>query len=419
VAEGKDRRVVLGMVWILISKFAIEDISEEQATAKEGLLLWCKKKTKGYAGCKVSNFNHSFEDGLAFAALIHKHRPDLIDYEGLRAAGDPLKTLNTAFDVAEQEFGICKLLDADDLVKFKPDDKSVMTYVAYYWKAFQQYAQAEVAGRRVANMVGRERALDEKRYGYEDGAADLQEWVAQKTDFYEAKDVGVSEADVAAALAGLKAYQEEEKPPKSLEKTKVEQVYAAFQARLKAEGRPPYTAPAGQSPEQIEQAWARLAVAEREYERACRVNLAALKKAHSELKSFALKTDVLIKWAVKRQAVCEEEIPSEGLNAVNGAIKKHAAFNEEVDAYMAFVDKTKALAARLLESGRLSEPAQVGDKLAEVDAAFASLRGASDARAGRLQAELEHQEALDAMRMEVRVSGCIESLCVLLFFPFL
>ena len=94
------------MIWILISKFAIEDISEEQATAKEGLLLWCKKKTKGYAGCNVQNFNMSFQDGLAFAALIHKHRPDLIDYDGLKAAGDPLTTLNTAFDVAEQEFGV-------------------------------------------------------------------------------------------------------------------------------------------------------------------------------------------------------------------------------------------------------------------------------------------------------------------------
>ena len=50
VLAGEDRRVILGMVWILISKFAIEDISEEQATAKEGLLLWCKKKTKGYSG---------------------------------------------------------------------------------------------------------------------------------------------------------------------------------------------------------------------------------------------------------------------------------------------------------------------------------------------------------------------------------
>ena len=62
--------MILGMVWILISKFAIEDISEEQATAKEGLLLWCKKKTKGYSGCNVQNFHMSFQDGLAFAALL-------------------------------------------------------------------------------------------------------------------------------------------------------------------------------------------------------------------------------------------------------------------------------------------------------------------------------------------------------------
>jgi hypothetical protein len=123
ILEAKDRRVVMGMVWILISKFAIDDISEEQKTAKEGLLLWCKKKTKGYAGCNITNFNNSFQSGLAFAALIHKHRPDLIDYAGLQARGDELATLTAAFDVAEEAFGICKLLDADDMIKFQPDDK--------------------------------------------------------------------------------------------------------------------------------------------------------------------------------------------------------------------------------------------------------------------------------------------------------
>ena len=184
---GEDRRVILGMVWILISKFAIEDISEEQATAKEGLLLWCKKKTKGYSGCNVQNFHMSFQDGLAFAALIHKHRPDLIDYDALAAGGDPLTTLNTAFDVAEQEFGICKLLDAEDMVAERPDEKSVMTYVAYYWKAFQQYAQAETAARRVGAMVARERALDEKRLNFEEDSGELKSWMEQKTAFYGAK----------------------------------------------------------------------------------------------------------------------------------------------------------------------------------------------------------------------------------------
>eukprot|EP01048_Picozoa_sp_COSAG05_P002785 COSAG05_NODE_120_length_17734_cov_79.637823_19_plen_517_part_00 len=317
VAEGKDRRVNLGLVWILISKFAIEDISEEQATAKEGLLLWCKKKTKGYDGCKVQNFNNSWQSGLAFAALIHKHRPDLIDYDGLKNRGDPLTTLNTAFDVAEQEFGICKLLDADDMVKFQPDDKSVMTYVAYYWKAFQQYAQAEVSARRVTNMVVRERALDEKRLTYEDGAADLQAWIDEKTRFFEAKDVGTSNDEVTQSLARLKEYQETEKPPRGSEKTKIDQQYGAFQARLTAENRPPYTAPSGLSPNEIEQQWKALAVAEREYERACRLNLAALNKAQSELKSFGLKTEVLIAWAHKKQEYCESDIPTDSLDAVS------------------------------------------------------------------------------------------------------
>ena len=121
------------------SKFAIEDISEEKKTAKEGLLLWCKKKTKGYKNVKIDNFHMSFQNGLGFAALIHKHRPDLIDFDSLDPE-DKLGNLNKAFDAAEK-LGIHRLLDAEDMVKAKPDDKSVMTYVAYYWKAFQDMNQ--------------------------------------------------------------------------------------------------------------------------------------------------------------------------------------------------------------------------------------------------------------------------------------
>lgn len=397
MVAGEDRRVILGMVWILISKFAIEDISEEQATAKEGLLLWCKKKTKGYKGCKVTNFGTSFQDGLAFAALIHKHRPDLIDYDALQAAGDPLTTLNTAFDVAEREFGICKLLDADDMVAFNPDEKSVMTYVAYYWKAFQQYAQAEVAARRVGNMVGRERALDEKRINFEEDSAALKQWIDQKTAFYAACDVGNTSEEIASSLAGLKGYQEAEKPPMGAEKTRVDQNYKAFQARLKAENRPPYTAPAGLAPKDLDKIWMGLALAEREYERACRIKIADLTKAENALKSFGLKVDNLIAWADKKKQYCDEDVPTDSLEHITVASKKHKAFAEEKDAYMQFVSRTQGLAEKLRPT--LSDTSEMDGKLAELEEAFAALDDASSERVARIDAEIKRQEELDEQRM--------------------
>ena len=58
-----------------------EDINIDDMSAKEGLLLWCHRKTSPYKNVRVTNFHMSFKDGLAFCALIHRHRPELVDYK--------------------------------------------------------------------------------------------------------------------------------------------------------------------------------------------------------------------------------------------------------------------------------------------------------------------------------------------------
>ncbi len=81
-------------------------------SAKEGLLLWCQRKTQPYKNVNVQNFHMSFKDGLAFCALIHRHRPDLIDYDSLNRE-DPIRNLNLAFEIAEKHLDIPKMLDAE------------------------------------------------------------------------------------------------------------------------------------------------------------------------------------------------------------------------------------------------------------------------------------------------------------------
>lgn len=59
-------KLILGLIWTLILRFTIADISEEGLSAKDGLLLWVQRKTKGYAPeVDVKDFTWSWGDGLA------------------------------------------------------------------------------------------------------------------------------------------------------------------------------------------------------------------------------------------------------------------------------------------------------------------------------------------------------------------
>ncbi|XP_028307388.1 F-actin-monooxygenase MICAL3-like isoform X3 [Gouania willdenowi] len=98
------------------------------------LLTWCQEQTAGYCGVSVTDLTTSWKSGLALCALIHQHRPDLINFDSL---DETLVEENTrlGFDVAEREFGIAPLMTVEEMSCVdEPDSLSMVMYLSQFYQ---------------------------------------------------------------------------------------------------------------------------------------------------------------------------------------------------------------------------------------------------------------------------------------------
>lgn len=61
----------------------------------------------------IKNFSTSWSDGLAFGALLHRWRPEVLDFAQLASKTDATERLETVFKVAQDVLGIERLLDPE------------------------------------------------------------------------------------------------------------------------------------------------------------------------------------------------------------------------------------------------------------------------------------------------------------------
>ncbi|XP_045678064.1 spectrin beta chain, erythrocytic [Phyllostomus hastatus] len=351
IVDG-NHRLVLGLIWTIILRFQIQDIvvqtqeGRETRSAKDALLLWCQMKTAGYPNVNVTNFTSSWKDGLAFNALIHKHRPDLIDFDKLKDS-NARHNLEHAFDVAERQLGIIPLLDPEDVFTENPDEKSIITYVVAFYHYFSKMKVLAVEGKRVGKVIDHAIETEKMIEKYSGLASDLLTWIEQTITVLNSRKFANSLTGVQQQLQAFSTYRTVEKPPKFQEKGNLEVLLFTIQSRMRANNQKVYTPHDGKLVSDINRAWESLEEAEYRRELALRNELIRQEKLEQLARRFDRKAAMRETWLSENQRLVAQDNFGYDLAAVEAAKKKHEAIETDTAAYEERVRALEDLAQEL------------------------------------------------------------------------
>uniref|UniRef100_A0A672TI14 Plectin n=1 Tax=Strigops habroptila TaxID=2489341 RepID=A0A672TI14_STRHB len=269
IADGNPK-LTLGLIWTIILHFQISDIQvsgqSEDMTAKEKLLLWSQRMVEGYQGLRCENFTASWRDGRLFNAIIHRHKPMLIDMSRVYRQSN-LENLEQAFTVAERDLGVTRLLDPEDVDVPQPDEKSIITYVSSLYDAMPRVPEAQ------DGVKANELQLRWQEY-YEVVTLLLQ-WMRQHTISFEERRVPASYEEIELLWRQFLKFKETELPAKEADKNRSKAIFQAMEGAVQS-GQ--LKVPPGYHPLDVEKEWGALHVAVLEREKLLRAEFERLER---------------------------------------------------------------------------------------------------------------------------------------------
>ncbi|XP_008576376.1 PREDICTED: protein-methionine sulfoxide oxidase MICAL3 isoform X1 [Galeopterus variegatus] len=134
---GETKDIHLEMENLVNSRTTPKLTRNESVARSSKLLSWCQRQTDGYTGVNVTDLTMSWKSGLALCAIIHRYRPDLLDFDSLDEQNVE-KNNQLAFDIAEKELGISPIMTGKEMASVgEPDALSMVMYLTQFYEMFK------------------------------------------------------------------------------------------------------------------------------------------------------------------------------------------------------------------------------------------------------------------------------------------
>ncbi|KER25597.1 hypothetical protein T265_14174, partial [Opisthorchis viverrini] len=264
IVDGNPK-LTLGLIWIIILHFQVTEVLQNQTgvsvslntnvpvdeVAKQSLLNWCRAVTTGYPGVFVRDFSTSWLDGRAFLTLIHRYRPELVDFHVVDRQS-PSQNLELAFTLAERELHVVRLFDAEDLVS-TTDERSIITYIASLYEALAtdspsipplpalyresvlepvSISHGSVLGHLPSDQSS---ALRTQWLEYRSLATELAQWLRLTTDRMNARNFPSDLKGVQQRVMGeIKRHRLEERPRRERERQQLIRMFEDLKPGIRA-----------------------------------------------------------------------------------------------------------------------------------------------------------------------------------------
>ncbi|XP_061760710.1 dystrophin isoform X3 [Nerophis ophidion] len=368
IVDG-NHKLILGLIWSIILHWQVKDVMKEvmaglqQTNSEKILLSWVRQNTSQYPKVNVVNFSSSWNDGLAFNALIHSHRPELFDWSSVEAKASVIDRLEHAFSTAEQHLGIDRLLDPEDVAVPHPDKKSVIMYVTSLFQVLPQSVTMEAIQEvetlpRAGSATSAPRVLTEEHYQ-----------IQTKQRFSQQITVSVAQGRVQTPS------------PQPRYKS-----YAYTQAAYV------------QSPEQKRRRFTEqfLSPSQEELQR----GLSPLLPGSTTLEGYQMALEEVLTWLLSAEDGLQSQPPvSHLVEEVKEQFHTHEGYMVELTTHQGSVGRVLRAGAALLAEGNLSEEedAEVREQMNLLNSRWEHLRVASMERQNRL-----HQVLMDLQHKQLQ-----------------